>query len=55
MDSCVTAAVAKSETDEIAFLHISYGQRTERRERKAFNDIANFYRLKNGSTFRLSI
>jgi 7-cyano-7-deazaguanine synthase len=45
MDSCVTAAVAKSETDEIAFLHISYGQRTERRERKAFNDIANFYRV----------
>lgn len=43
MDSCVTAAIAKSETDEIAFLHISYGQRTERRERKAFNDIADFY------------
>jgi 7-cyano-7-deazaguanine synthase len=43
MDSCVTAAIAKSEADELAFLHISYGQRTERRERKAFNDIADFY------------
>jgi 7-cyano-7-deazaguanine synthase len=43
MDSCVTAAVAKSENDEIAFLHISYGQRTERRERQAFEDIADFY------------
>lgn len=43
MDSCVTAAIAKTETDEIAFLHISYGQRTERRERQAFNDIADFY------------
>lgn len=43
MDSCVTAAIAKSENDEIAMLHISYGQRTERRERQAFNDIADFY------------
>ena len=43
MDSCVTAAIAKQENDEIAFLHISYGQRTERRERQAFNDIADFY------------
>lgn len=43
MDSCVTAAIAREESDEIAFLHISYGQRTERRERKAFNDIADFY------------
>jgi 7-cyano-7-deazaguanine synthase len=43
MDSCVTAAIAKGENDEIAFLHVSYGQRTERRERQAFNDIADFY------------
>lgn len=43
MDSCVTAAIAKEENDEVAFLHISYGQRTEARERKAFNDIADFY------------
>lgn len=43
MDSCVTAAVAREENDEIAFLHISYGQRTEDRERKAFNDIADHY------------
>jgi 7-cyano-7-deazaguanine synthase len=43
MDSCVTAAIAKSENDEIAFLHVSYGQLTERRERRAFNDIADFY------------
>ena len=43
MDSCVTAAIAKAENDEIAFLHVSYGQLTEKRERKAFNDIADFY------------
>ena len=43
MDSCVTAAVACSELHELAFLHISYGQRTENRERKAFIEIADFY------------
>ncbi len=43
MDSCVTAAIAKRENDALAFLHVSYGQKTEARERKAFNDIADFY------------
>src|SRR3954454_12354031 len=43
MDSCVTAALANSENDTVAFLHISYGQLTEARERKAFNDIADHY------------
>src|SRR5262245_38592611 len=43
MDSCVTAAIARVENAELAFLHISYGQRTEARERKAFNDIADHY------------
>ena len=45
MDSCVTAAIANEENDDLAFLHISYGQRTEARERKAFNDIADFYEV----------
>ena len=43
MDSCVTAALAAEDHDELAFLHVNYGQRTETRERKAFNDIADFY------------
>ena len=43
MDSCVTAAIASRECDELAFLHVSYGQRTEARERQAFNDIADYY------------
>ena len=51
MDSCVTAAIAKAENAEIAFLHISYGQRTEQRERQAFNDIADFY----GVTKRMDV
>lgn len=47
MDSCVTTAIAKNENSALAFLHISYGQRTERRERQAFNDIADFYSIEN--------
>ena len=47
MDSCVTAGIAANENDELALLHISYGQRTEARERKAFNDIADHYRVKD--------
>ena len=43
MDSCVTAAIAHTENDELALLHVSYGQRTESREQKAFNDIADHY------------
>ncbi len=43
MDSCVTAAIARSDNDELAFLHVSYGQRTEVRERSAFHDIADHY------------
>jgi len=47
MDSCVTAAIAAAENDAIALLHISYGQRTEVRERKAFNDIADSYHVRD--------
>ncbi len=43
MDSCVTAAIAEVRGSELAFLHVSYGQRTEARERQAFNDIADHY------------
>lgn len=43
MDSCVTAAVARMDALQVAFLHISYGQRTEARERRAFDDIADHY------------
>ncbi|MBV9210011.1 MAG: 7-cyano-7-deazaguanine synthase QueC [Acidobacteria bacterium] len=43
MDSCVTAAIAHEENEELAFLHVSYGQLTEARERRAFEEIADFY------------
>jgi 7-cyano-7-deazaguanine synthase len=42
MDSCVTAALAARDY-ECAFLHLNYGQRTERRELRAFHDIAAHY------------
>jgi len=44
MDSCVTAAIARLAHD-VALLHASYGQRTARRERRAFDAIADFYGL----------
>ena len=42
MDSCVTTAIA-NRTHRLALLHASYGQRTERRERRAFEEIGDFY------------
>jgi 7-cyano-7-deazaguanine synthase len=47
MDSCVTAAIANEENDELAFLHVSYGQKTERRERESFERIADHYRIRS--------
>jgi len=46
MDSCVTAAIAHEENDELAFLHVSYGQRTAQRERQAFEALADHYDVK---------
>jgi 7-cyano-7-deazaguanine synthase len=43
MDSCVTAAIAREETDKLAFLHVSYGQRTAVREHKSFEALADYY------------
>src|SRR6059058_6618488 len=51
MDSCVTAAIADEENEELAFLHVSYGQRTEARERQAFNELADHF----GVTNRLAV
>jgi 7-cyano-7-deazaguanine synthase len=45
MDSCVTAAIAAQEHDELAFLHANYGQRTEIRELRAFREIAKHYNV----------
>jgi len=45
MDSCVCAAIALEEhgAGNVAMLHACYGQRTQKRERRAFDEIADFY------------
>ena len=45
MDSCVTAAIAHEENDALAFLHVSYGQLTQKRELEAFEAIADHYNV----------
>jgi len=42
MDSCVTTAIANIDC-RLAMLHVGYGQRTEARELRAFNALADFY------------
>ena len=44
LDSCVTAALAAPD-HELAFLHLNYRQRTERRELRAFAEIAAHYNV----------
>lgn len=42
MDSCVAAAIARR-SFEVAFLHVNYGQRTQSRELRAFQEIADYF------------
>jgi 7-cyano-7-deazaguanine synthase len=45
MDSCVCTAIAREQhgASNVALLHAGYGQRTQERERRAFEGIADFY------------
>ncbi len=52
MDSCVAAAIA-NQTHRMALLHVSYGQRTEGRERRSFAEIADFYEVRERLLIRL--
>ena len=52
MDSCVCAAIAH-QSYALAFLHVSYGQRTEKRELQAFEAIADHYRVSHRLVSRL--
>ena len=45
MDSCVTLAHAIHDGYAIAALHVNYGQRTQDRELRAFNDICDHYNI----------
>ena len=55
MDSCVTAAIAQAQGHELAFLHLNYGQRTERRELQAFRDLADHYGVPEERMLAVSI
>src|SRR5271156_6734402 len=50
MDSCVCTAIARERhgAENIALLHAGYGQRTQERERRAFEGIADFYEVSEG-------
>jgi 7-cyano-7-deazaguanine synthase len=52
MDSCVTVAIASLEY-RLAMLHVGYGQRTEERELRAFNALADFYKAERRMVFHL--
>jgi 7-cyano-7-deazaguanine synthase len=52
MDSCVTAAIANLDY-RLAMLHVAYGQRTEARELRAFNVLADFYHAEHRLVCRL--
>src|ERR1700676_2036575 len=50
MGACVFASIARERhgAENIAFLHAGYGQRTQERERRAFEGIADFYGVGRG-------
>jgi 7-cyano-7-deazaguanine synthase len=45
IDSCLTIAMAAKKY-ELAFLHLSYGQKTEKRELKSYKDLASCFKVK---------
>ncbi len=55
MDSTTAAFIAKNEGYEIIPVHFNYGQRTEKRELKAFNDICDFLKIDKGKRYIIDI
>jgi 7-cyano-7-deazaguanine synthase len=45
MDSLVCAGLALEKNQEVSFLHMNYGQKTSKRERQSFDEIANHYKI----------
>jgi 7-cyano-7-deazaguanine synthase len=45
MDSAVCTGLALEMGFEVAALHLNYGQRTQDKELRAFNDLCSFYRI----------
>ncbi len=44
MDSLVTLAIAANESDELYFLHVNYGQKTQTKELECFNNLVKYYK-----------
>src|SRR5579885_2401926 len=53
MEQVATGPDRAAKVHRLAFLHISYGQRTERRERQAFEQIADFYGVRERLVVRM--
>ena len=53
LDSCVAAAIA-ARSHTMAFLHLNYGQRTERRELQSFSGLAEHYEVQHRLTTDVS-
>jgi 7-cyano-7-deazaguanine synthase len=45
MDSSTCLAIALQENEEVGVLHLNYGHRTEARELRAFNELADHYKI----------
>src|SRR5256885_15282765 len=56
MDSCVATAIARERhgAGNITALHAGYGQRTQARERRAFEEIADFYAIRERLVVQLN-
>lgn len=46
LDSCVTSAIAKNLNYDLAFLHLNYGQRTEKKELECFYALNEHFQTK---------
>ena len=54
MDSCITAACAIRDGYKPSFLHMNYGQLTEKRELISFNNISEYYSINENLIFDIS-
>ena len=43
MDSCLSAAIANENHEDLAFLHLNYGQNTEKKELECYHAICDHY------------
>lgn len=55
MDSLLVMALAAARGDELACLHVNYGQRTEKKEKESFEKICDFYRVKPENRKQLNL